>query len=98
MPDDTHVIRGINWRETFPFTNIFRSFRVAIHPSKLILALLAILLLYCGGPLLDGLWPSKDRAVAHEIEMYEQVPANRGALAEMGNRHAGDPDPDRTAR
>ena len=35
------VLRGINWRETFPFTHIFRGFRIAIHPSKLILGLIA---------------------------------------------------------
>jgi hypothetical protein len=96
MPDDMHVIRGINWRETFPFTNIFRSFRVAIHPSKLILALLAILLLYCGGRLLDGLWPSKWRAVPNEVGLYERVRANRGALADLGARNAAG-DRDRTA-
>ena len=33
------VLRGINWRETFPFTHIFRGFRIAIHPSKLMLGL-----------------------------------------------------------
>src|SRR5438477_12309414 len=73
MAEDTHVIRGINWRETFPFTNIFRSFRVAIHPSKLILALLAVLLLYLGGRVLDGLWPTAYRAVPGEIEAYEAM-------------------------
>src|SRR4051794_35905143 len=63
MAEETHVIRGINWRETFPFVNIFRSFRVAIHPSKLILALLALLSLYMGGRVLDGLWPAKSLGV-----------------------------------
>ena len=77
MPDDTHVIRGINWRETFPFTHIFRSFRVAIHPSKLILALVAIVLLYIGGRVLDGVWPVSHKGVAGEIEVYESVRANR---------------------
>lgn len=77
MPDDTHVIRGINWRETFPFTHIFRSFRVAIHPSKLILALVAIVLLYIGGRVLDGIWPTSSKGVAGEIEVYESVRANR---------------------
>lgn len=64
MAEDAHVLRGINWRETFPFTHIFRSFRIAIHPSKLILALLALLGLYVGGRVLDGIWPARDRAVA----------------------------------
>src|SRR5438067_9843374 len=82
MPEDTHVVRGINWRETFPFTHIFRSFRVAIHPSKLILALLAILLLYCGGRVLDGLWGAQNRGVPHEVEGYENMRARRTALQE----------------
>ncbi len=77
MPDDTHVIRGVNWRETFPFTHIFRSFRVAIHPSKLILALVAIIMLYIGGRVLDGMWPVSSKGVTGEIEVYESVRANR---------------------
>src|SRR5690348_9187179 len=65
------VIRGINWRETFPFTNLFRAFRVAIHPSKVVLALVALLLLYVGGRVLDGIWPVHDRAVPGEVAAYE---------------------------
>jgi hypothetical protein len=63
MADDSHVIRGINWRETFPFTQVFRAFRVAIHPTKLILALAALLCIYLGGRVLDGLWPVEHKAV-----------------------------------
>src|SRR5687768_12475335 len=74
MADEPLVIRGINWRETFPFTNIFRAFRVAIHPSKLVLALLALLALYIGGRLLDMLWASKHRAVPNEIALYQRAP------------------------
>src|SRR5205085_2018609 len=81
MAEDTHVIRGIHWRETFPFTHIFRSFRVAIHPSKLILALLAILLLYVGGRVLDGIWPLHSRGVPNEIDGYEAARAARMSMA-----------------
>src|SRR5688572_29995193 len=64
MADESHVpLRSINWREAFPFTQIFRAFRVAIHPSKLMLALAALLCLYLGGRVLDMLWPVKYRAV-----------------------------------
>src|SRR3954447_16742470 len=49
-------IRAIHWRDVFPFLNIFRAFRVAIHPSKLVLGLLALLTIYAGGRLLDGMW------------------------------------------
>src|SRR5262245_30960065 len=51
------VIRNIDWREVFPFTQLFRAFRVAVHPSKLILALVALLAIYVGGRVLDGVWP-----------------------------------------
>ena len=63
MAEETHVIRGINWRETFPFVNIFRSFRIAIHPSKLILALIALLCIYTGGRILDSVWPAHSLGV-----------------------------------
>ena len=56
MADEPQLIRGFDWKNTFPFTLIFKSFRVAIHPSKLVLALMALLLLYFGGRLMDLLW------------------------------------------
>ena len=30
MADDAQSIRSLNWRELFPFINLFRAFRVAI--------------------------------------------------------------------
>ena len=80
MAEETNVVRGINWRETFPFTHVFRSFRVAIHPSKLILALLAILILYTGGRMLDGMWSARSRGVPEEIEAYESLREKRVML------------------
>jgi hypothetical protein len=82
MAEESHQVRGINWRETFAFTNIFRAFRIAIHPSKLILALVALLSIYVSGRILDMLWPVKHRAVpgliiedkpltTPEISLYE---------------------------
>jgi len=56
MADEAVTLRGINWRETFPFTHLFRAFRVAVHPSKLILALTALGCLWCGGLILDAIW------------------------------------------
>jgi hypothetical protein len=81
MADESHVVRGINWREAFPFTQIFRAFRVAIHPTKLILALVALIALYAGGWLLDSVWPVQSRAIPrvtegthttlNEVELFE---------------------------
>jgi len=73
MAEEPQVVRGINWRETFPFTHIFRAFRIAIHPSKLALALMAILALYLGGSALDLLWVRSQWAVHGEIELYERL-------------------------
>ena len=73
MPEET-VVRGINWKDTFPFTLIFRSFRIAIHPSKLVLALLALLTIYLGGRVLDAVWP----------EEYNGVPEWKGSPGEVG--------------
>lgn len=70
MADELQAMRRINWRETFPFTHLFRAFRIAIHPSKLILALAALLAIYFGGRVLDGLWMDKHLAAAHELEVY----------------------------
>src|SRR4051812_1537633 len=75
MADDARL-SGINWRQTFPFTNLFRSFRIAIHPSKLALGLVALLSLYIGGRLLDRLWPARYLAVPgqpSEVVMYQEA-------------------------
>lgn len=74
MADEPHVLRGINWREALPFTHLFRAFRIAIHPSKIFLAAVALLALYLGGRALDALWSATGQAmpVAGEIRAYQQ--------------------------
>ena len=67
MADEAQTIRSINWREVFPFTHLFRAFRIAVHPSKLLLALAALLLIYLGGRVLDGVWPEKYQALPGEF-------------------------------
>jgi hypothetical protein len=77
MPDDPQFVRRIDWRSAFPFTQIFRTFRIAIHPSKLILALLTLCTVYVGGNVLDWIWPSAHRAVPDEISLYAQTGSDR---------------------
>ena len=78
MADETQALRGISWRETFPFTHLFRTFRVAIHPSKLLLGLTALIVLYVGGQTLDVIWPVSYRAVPGDVEQYEFARLNSG--------------------
>jgi hypothetical protein len=71
MAEESHLVRSFNWKDIFPFIVIFRGFRIAIHPSKMVLALIALALVYGGGNFLDLVWPSQQRAVANEIGEYE---------------------------
>ena len=37
MSDEPQVIRGIDWQSTFPFIQIFRSFRIAFTTAMQLL-------------------------------------------------------------
>ena len=56
MAEEKLQLGGIDWQETFSFTHVFRSFRLAIHPSKLVLAFVGLALCMIAGLVLDGLW------------------------------------------
>jgi hypothetical protein len=88
MADEPQVIRGIDWKATFPFVSLFRGFRVAIHPSKLILALLALMLIFFGGKLLDAIWPASYSAVPNELGLYGESYLNVTPSAEFDRTRA----------
>ncbi|MDY7011045.1 MAG: hypothetical protein SVV80_09880 [Planctomycetota bacterium] len=56
MADEQQVIRSVSWNEVFSFSHILKSFKMAIHPSKIILALLAIILTCALGVVMDKIW------------------------------------------
>ncbi len=56
MAEHSSELRRVSWNEVFGFTHIFKSFRMAIHPSKIMLSLAAIIVLYVGGMILGGIW------------------------------------------
>src|SRR2546423_9924421 len=94
MADEpTTQIRGVNWRETFPFTHLFRAFRIAIHPSKLVLGLIALLSLYTGGRLLHGLWPSRQPSAPGGGAVYAETPRPGGRGASLPSPPAPPPAP-----
>ena len=70
MADEAHVVRSIQWRELFPFINLFRAFRIAMQPSKLLLGLVMVLSLYAGGRILDAIWMSRYYPSRGEIDAY----------------------------
>ena len=56
MAEEKKQLCGIDWQQTFAFTNVFRSFRLAIHPSKLVLAFLGLAICFVAGLALDSIW------------------------------------------
>jgi len=68
------MLEKINWREVFPFVHLFRTFRLAIHPSKLAFALSAVLICYMGGRFLD--WFSGKQVVVEKPYYSLRLPAD----------------------
>ena len=58
MPDAAHRVRleGIDLDVAFPSLRLLSTFRMALQPAKILLALLLLLLVYFGGAALDLLW------------------------------------------
>lgn len=57
-PEQIHrvLVEQADWRTLLPFLRLFDAFRMAIHPSKMLLALMLVLLTYLGGLGLDLVW------------------------------------------
>ena len=70
MADEQHELRRVNWQEVLSFTQIFKGFRMAIHPGKLFLAFAIIALIWGGGHILDGFWAAGDQT-AYQGEIYD---------------------------
>ena len=71
MADEQHEVRHVKWDEIFSFTHIFKSGRMALQPSKLLLAMAAIILLYVTGWVMDRVWLIGDQRVrTGEIRLH----------------------------
>lgn len=75
-------LKQIDYPSVFGFTRLFQCFRMAIVPSRLVLALLFIVLAYMVGQAMDYMWgpqvivmPGRTGAVVHtEWERYRVLP------------------------
>jgi len=71
MANEQDELRRVNWNELFGFTHIFKGFRMAIHPSKMALALGAIVIVLVCGWVMDLLWGAAGQyARDNEINNY----------------------------
>src|SRR5947199_10714168 len=48
MAEEKVELRDINWRQLFPWTELFRGFQVALDPKKLLLAAAGLLVMAFG--------------------------------------------------
>ncbi len=64
-------VEAIDLRATFPWLRIFRSFRMAIDPPKLGLALLLVVLLFVLGKVMDAAWG--ERVFPDELPAYSRL-------------------------
>jgi hypothetical protein len=88
---DRHVsVEGIDWGAVLPFTQLFRAFRQAVHPGKLGLALLLVVLLFIGGKLVDGAFGGRvldDEILHYATSRSAQFEEWRGAALQHRERN-----------
>lgn len=63
-------IEEVDWLAVFPWLRLFKSFRMAMHPVKLLTALLLVTLLYVGGKVMDGIAGAP--VVPGELQQYRE--------------------------
>jgi len=56
MPERECELRSIAWGEVFPFLRLFRTFRLAISPGRILTALAAVALVCLVGWVMDRIW------------------------------------------
>jgi len=82
MADEQHELRRINWTQVFSFTHIFKSFKMAIHPSKMALCLAAIVVVFLVGWTMDLFWAAGGQYVQEgEILRHFSQPPSAFAKA-----------------
>lgn len=67
MADNGFELRGVAWSQVFPFLRLFKTFRLAIHFTRLVLALACVVGVYAGGRVLDLIWVRAGGGVLVEV-------------------------------
>ncbi len=73
MLEQATELRRIHWQECFSFTRLLDAFKLAIHPSKLVLAVAGLLVTALWGGCLDLCWPDVYRPIGDEVNAFWQV-------------------------
>ena len=83
MSNGKNQVNTINWTAVFSFSHIFKSFRIAIHPSKILLGLAAVMAIYFSGRVLDGVWGGIFRQSIPDGDIVAYI-SNSGPAYEKG--------------
>ncbi|MEX2215156.1 MAG: hypothetical protein WD768_13565 [Phycisphaeraceae bacterium] len=73
MPKHTDrvLLEEVDWPAVLPWLKIFRCFRMAMHPGKLVLAMILLTSMFLTGKVMDFI--AGDAAPAGEIDQYRQL-------------------------
>src|SRR5437762_2102881 len=74
MADPPGVIRSIAWRELFPWLILFRTFRIAIAPTILAVATIAVLLTSLGWRVSGIVFLSREQRIAQATHSQLAIP------------------------
>ena len=76
MADGIRRVRTeeVDWKNALPLFRLFGAFRLAIHPPKLLIALMLVVLLYVSGQILDAIWGPQ--AYSNEVQNYISMPVD----------------------
>jgi len=80
MSDEQQAIKRVDWKEVFAFTQIFKSFRMAIQPSKLLLGGAAVVLVGILGWVMDGLSCGAGGVCVPDREIAQYASMSSGAF------------------
>lgn len=64
-------VEEVDWAGIMRFCRLFGAFRMAVHPSKLMVSLVVVTLLYVGGRAMDWLWGP--RVYPGELALYSSM-------------------------
>ena len=86
MSEQESKTNGQSWWQQLLFLRLFQSFRLAVQPGKLAVALLGVILLFLGGWILDWLTP-QSAMVLNDVQTTmgkaEETGFNPGAYSEL---------------
>ena len=89
MSDEQNTVKHVMWSEVFSFPHIFKGFKMAVHPSKLVLGLVLLGAVFGGGYVLDWIWGvAGGNVLEGETNAFVTMPPDRFEAGKEGQEKA----------